>query len=91
MSASGAAASGATQALPGGSGPRSGLLVSGTFTAADFRGALAGQPMSALVDAILAGNAYANVHTDDGVAPPNTGPGDFPGGEIRGQLEKAPE
>jgi hypothetical protein len=26
------------------------------------------------------------VHTNDGVAPPNSGPGDFPGGEIRGQI-----
>jgi hypothetical protein len=26
------------------------------------------------------------VHTNDGVAPANTGPGDFPGGEIRGQI-----
>ena len=32
------------------------------------------------------GNAYVNVHTNDGVDPPNTGPGDFPGGEIRGQV-----
>jgi hypothetical protein len=32
------------------------------------------------------GGTYVNVHTDDGVAPPNTGPGDFPGGEIRGQV-----
>ena len=30
--------------------------------------------------------AYVNVHTNDGVAPPNTGPGEFPGGELRGQL-----
>ena len=80
-----------TAALPGGNGPFTGLLAKGTFTAADFRGSLAGQPMSALVDAILAGNAYANVHTDDGVGAANTGPGDFPGGEIRGQLEKAPQ
>ena len=80
-----------TAALPGGDGPFTGLLAKGTFTAADFRGSLAGQPMSALVDAILAGNAYANVHTDDGVGAANTGPGDFPGGEIRGQLEKAPQ
>jgi hypothetical protein len=29
------------------------------------------------------GGAYVNVHTDDGVAPSNTGPGDLPGGEIR--------
>jgi hypothetical protein len=35
---------------------------------------------------IREGNAYVNVHTNDGVAPTNTGPGDFPGGEIRGQL-----
>jgi hypothetical protein len=32
------------------------------------------------------GNAYVNVHTNDGVAPTNSGPGDFPGGEIRGQF-----
>jgi hypothetical protein len=32
------------------------------------------------------GAAYVNVHTSDGVEPPNTGPGDFPGGEIRGQV-----
>ena len=40
-----------------------------------------------LLDAIRAGLTYVNVHTNDGVAPANTGPGDFPGGEIRGQLE----
>ena len=33
-------------------------------------------------------NTYVNVHTNDDVAPPNTGPGDFPGGEVRGQLDK---
>ncbi len=58
----------------------------GSFTAADFIGPLAGQPMSALIAEIEANNAYVNVHTDDGVAPPNTGPGDFPGGEIRGPV-----
>ena len=62
-------------------------MIEGTITAADLRGALAGQPLSALVAAIQAGLAYGNVHTDDGVAPGNTGPGDFPGGEIRGQLD----
>ena len=76
-----------TAALPGGGGPLRRLLIEGTFTAADLRGALVGQPLSALVAAIEAGNAYGNVHTDDGVAPPNTGAGDFPGGEIRGQLD----
>jgi hypothetical protein len=36
---------------------------------------------------IRAGNAYVNIHTNDGVAPTNSGPGDFPGGEVRGQFE----
>ena len=40
-----------------------------------------------LLTAMRNGWTYVNVHTNDGVAPANTGPGDFPGGEIRGQLE----
>ena len=36
---------------------------------------------------IRSGNAYVNIHTNDNVAPTNTGPGDFPGGEVRGQFE----
>ena len=38
------------------------------------------------LEKIRSGQAYVNVHTNDQVAPTNTGPGDFPGGEIRGQL-----
>ena len=30
---------------------------------------------------------YVNVHTDDGLDPPNSGPGDYRLGEIRGQLK----
>lgn len=45
-----------------------------------------GITFDSLVSAIRSGNAYVNVHTTDGVPPDNTGPGDFPGGEIRGQL-----
>jgi len=30
--------------------------------------------------------AYVNVHTNDGMGDVDTGPGDFPGGEIRGQI-----
>jgi hypothetical protein len=37
------------------------------------------------INELLNGNTYTNVHTDDGIPPVNTGPGDFPGGEIRGQ------
>lgn len=78
-----------TAVAPGplGAGRLDGVIAEGTITAANFVGPLAGQPMSALIDAITSGNAYVNVHTNDGVSPPNTGPGDFPGGEIRGQVE----
>jgi hypothetical protein len=69
-----------------GAGRFSGVLAQGTITADDLIGPLAGQDLTALVDAIRAGNAYVNVHTDDGVAPAGTGPGDLPAGEIRGQI-----
>lgn len=39
-----------------------------------------------VLERIREGNAYVNVHTNDGVTPTNQGPGDFPGGEIRGQI-----
>jgi hypothetical protein len=45
--------------------------------------------LAQLIAAMDAGNTYVNVHTNDGVAPTNQGPGDFPGGEIRGQIERA--
>ena len=73
------------QAPPGG-GRIQGRIADGVITAADLTGTLAGQPLSALVAAIEAGNAYVNVHTNDGQGSPNSGPGDLPGGEIRGQL-----
>ena len=72
-------------AAPGG-GRSDGVLAQGTITAANLVGPLAGHPFSDLIDAMRAGNAYVNVHTNDGVAPTDTGPGDFPGGEIRGQI-----
>ena len=75
------------QPNPVGGGRLDGVIAEGTITAADLQGSLAGQPLSALVAEIKAGNTYVNVHTNDGVAPTNTGPGDFPGGEIRGQIE----
>jgi hypothetical protein len=63
-----------------------GVLATGTFTADDFVNLLEGEPMEVLVAAMRTGNAYVNVHTNDGIDPPNTGPGDFPGGEVRGQI-----
>ncbi|HEX7595868.1 MAG TPA: CHRD domain-containing protein [Gemmatimonadaceae bacterium] len=73
---------------PNGSGPHNGVLASGTFNPAGVicPASAVGQDMP-LLDAIRAGLTYVNVHTNDGVAPANTGPGDFPGGEIRGQLD----
>src|SRR5262245_19122902 len=70
---------------PGG-GPISGTLASGTITAPDPGNACGWADLAAVVAAINSGNTYVNVHTNDGVASPNTGPGDFPGGEIRGQI-----
>ena len=67
-----------------GAGPQNGVLASGTFNPTGVRC----PDGSALLDAIRAGRTYVNVHTNDGVAPTNTGPGDFPGGEIRGQLDE---
>jgi hypothetical protein len=72
---------------PAGGGRVDGIIAEGTITAANLVGVLAGQPLSALLDQLRNGNAYVNVHTNDGIAPANTGPGDFPGGEVRGQVE----
>ena len=73
--------------IPPGGGRTDGVLTDGTITAANLFGPLAGQPLSALIDAIEAGNAYVDVPTNDGVAPPNSGIGDYPGGELRGQIQ----
>ncbi|HEV8376917.1 MAG TPA: CHRD domain-containing protein [Candidatus Polarisedimenticolia bacterium] len=70
---------------PGG-GPVNGILAQGTITAANLVGPLAGQSLGVLVAAMQDGGAYVNVHTNDGIDPINTGAGDFPGGEIRGQV-----
>jgi hypothetical protein len=45
-----------------------------------------GITFDSLLSAIRAGNAYVNVHTDDGIPPQNTGAGDMVSGEIRGQI-----
>jgi hypothetical protein len=70
---------------PGG-GPFDGVLAKGIITADDLTGPLEGMKLKDLISAIKAGNIYVNVHTNDGVGEENTGAGDFPGGEIRGQV-----
>jgi hypothetical protein len=72
--------------VPPGGGPREGVLADGTITAANLIGPLQGRPLSALIEALQSGNAYVNVHTNDGTGAANTGAGDFPGGEVRGQI-----
>jgi CHRD domain-containing protein len=74
---------------PPGGGPLEGRIADGTLMQSDlipranvgFNGTL-----PELLARMRAGGAYVNVHTNDGAAPPDTGPGDFPGGEIRGQI-----
>ena len=73
-----------------GGGRENGKLVDGTATALDANlsaTALAacGGSWEGFLTLHRAGNTYFNVHTNDGDATPNEGPGDFPGGEIRGQ------
>jgi hypothetical protein len=76
--------------LTGPTGRHNGVLNEGTFSFGTVMcpASVVGADMP-LLDAIRAGLAYVNVHTNDGVSPNNTGPGDFPGGELRGQLDHA--
>ncbi|MBI4303669.1 MAG: CHRD domain-containing protein [Chloroflexi bacterium] len=52
-----------------------GTLTTGVITSAKLVGPLAGQPLSALIDKMRAGETYVNVHTEKN-----------PGGELRGQI-----
>ena len=80
-----------TDAAPGapGGGAINGIIASGVITADDLQPAVGNWDgtWETLLAAIRSGGAYTNVHTSDGADPPNTGPGDFPGGEIRGQFK----
>ncbi len=75
--------------VPPGGGPVEGILAEGIITKANLTGPLSGQDLSVLIQAMRTGGTYVNVHTNDGVAPTDTGPGDFPGGEIRGQIRRS--
>jgi hypothetical protein len=71
-----------------GSGRMDGILAQGVKTAPDPGNACGWTTLAEVIAAMRSGNAYVNVHTNDGINPPNTGPGDFPGGEIRGQVRE---
>lgn len=68
-------------------GPFTGVLASGKFDAGDLLGSMTGSPLADFIDELQSGNVYTNVHTNDGKDPPNSGPGDYRNGEIRGQLK----
>lgn len=72
--------------FPPGGGRTDGVIATGTITTANLVGPLIGMPLSALISDIEAGNIYVDINTNDGVFPPNTGPGDYNGGELRGQV-----
>lgn len=56
-----------------------GVLAQGEIMAKDLSGPLEGKTLSDLIKAIETGKAYVNVHTDE-----------YPAGELRGQVKKAP-
>jgi len=71
-----------------GGGRINGPIAEGAFTPADLVGPYSGSTDFAMfLSDLHSDSLYVNVHTDDGVEPANTGRGDFPGGEIRGQLK----
>jgi CHRD domain len=63
-----------------------GTLAEGPITAPDPGNGCGWADLAAVLAAMGSGNTYVNVHTNDGIPQVDTGPGDFPGGEIRGQV-----
>lgn len=76
-------------AQPGG-GPKNGIIGQGTVTADQLIGPFQGKSLRDLIAQMDAGNAYVNIHTATGASPASLVPGDFPPGEIRGQIVAAP-
>ena len=77
--------------VPPGGGREDGKLTDGTATALDpnlSSTALTacGGSWEGFLALHRAGGTYINVHTNDGDLTPNEGPGDFPQGELRGQM-----
>jgi hypothetical protein len=73
--------------LPPGMGSVDIFTVQAAITAPDGENECGWADLAAVVAAMRSGNAYVNVHTDDGVDPADTGSGDFQSGELRGQIK----
>ena len=58
----------------------SGILAEGVITADSLVGPLFGESLEGLIEQLSLGNTYVNVHTDQ-----------YPGGEIRGQIDRGNE
>ena len=77
----------------GAAGASGGVMVNLSPTAGSYTATTVIAEGSAVVDdSVLvhmrAGNAYVNIHTSDPSNQGNNTPGDYPGGEIRGQTRK---
>jgi lectin family protein/CHRD domain-containing protein len=72
---------------PGG-GAVDAFSTAGTIMEPDANNGCGWADMATITKALRSGNAYVNVRTDDGEDPPDTGAGDFPNGEIRGQIRE---
>ena len=72
---------------PPAAGRQNGVLASGTFSPTGVTCPVTATTTRPLLEAMRLGLTYVNVHTNDFVGAVNSGPGDFPGGEIRGQLD----
>ena len=84
-------AGGVILGLTGAAGTFTNSLITGLIAREDFPAP--GAPnedvtFDSLLVLMRTNGSYVNVHTNDNVTPTNTGPGDFPAGEIRGQVVK---
>ncbi len=71
--------------VPANGGRTDGVLSQGTIVEDDLIGPFEDLTVSELAELLNSGGAYVNVHTSTGSA--TLGPGNFPGGEVRGQIK----
>jgi hypothetical protein len=71
--------------VPASGGRTDGVLSQGTITESDLIGPFADLTVAELAELMDSGGAYVNVHTSNGSG--TLAPGNFPGGEVRGQIK----